>query len=88
MNLFNAHIVQTGEELCIAAGTTDHAAEVFVCFWAARTGGAPGEFAIGRGAPPEFLGDSIVEAVAGGDVAGVVVRQPDESMLFEPAIGA
>ncbi|HTG37404.1 hypothetical protein [Sphingomonas sp.] len=88
MNLFNALIVQTGEELCVAARDVDHAAEVFVCFWAARTGGAPGDFAIGRGAPPAYRGHVTVDAVERGDVAGVLVLQIDEMVAFEPAVGA
>lgn len=87
MKMFNVYIVETGEELCVAARTTDHAAEVLVTFWCARCGHAPGEFHIGRGAPSAYQNDFIVQNVAAGNVAGVFVRQPDNSLLFEPAIG-
>ena len=86
MNMFNVCIVQTGEEICVAARTWDHAAEVFITFWITRTGSAPGEFHIGTGAPERDMGDLVVQDVAAGHVAGVMVRQPDGSMLFEPAI--
>ena len=86
MKLFNVHIVESGEELGVVARTTDHAAEVFVTFRLARTGSAPGEFSIGRGAPVSYQDDIMVRHVAGGDVAGVLIRQPDGSLLFDAAI--
>jgi hypothetical protein len=87
MHLFNVTVAETSEELCVAARTTDHAAEVFVTFWIARTGSAPGEFSLGRGAPNGYRSHHVAEDVAAGEIAGIVVRQPDGSMLFEPAIG-
>ncbi len=88
MKLFNARIAQTDEELCIAALSADHASEVFVCFWVSRTGGLPGDFMIGRGAPLDYLGHDAVGTIEAGNVAGVVVRQTDGTMLFEPEIAA
>ena len=87
MRLHNVYIVQTGEELCVAARTTDHAAQVFITFWIARTGDAPGEFHVGVDDPEYYENDPIVQNVAKGDIAGVLVRQPDGSTLFDPAIG-
>jgi hypothetical protein len=87
MKLFNVTINDTGEELCVAARTMDHAAEVLITFWLARTGNAPGQFSVGRGALSAYGDDYIVQNVAAGDVAGVLVRQTDGSTLFEPAIG-
>jgi hypothetical protein len=87
VKLFNVHVAGTGEVLCVAARTSHHAAEVFVTFWLARTGDAPGEFSIGRGAPSEYQGDFTVENLRRGDVAGVVVRQANGLMLFEPPMG-
>lgn len=87
MKLFNVHVVGTGEVLCVAARTSHHAAEVFVTFWLARTSDAPGEFSIGRSAPPEYQGDFIVDNVGRGEVAGVIVRHSNGSMLFEPPMG-
>lgn len=87
MNLFTVQIAGTGEELCVAARTTDHAAEVLVTFWCARCGHAPGEFHIGPGAPSAYQNDFTVQNVAAGHVVGVIVRQPDGSMLFDPAVG-
>lgn len=86
MNLYHATITDTGEELCVTARTTDHAAEVFVTFWIARTGSAPGEFSVGRGAPIGYHGHPVVQNLATGDAAGVLVRQPDGAVLFEPAL--
>jgi hypothetical protein len=86
MNLFEVTVAETGEDLCVAARTMDHAAETFVTFWVARTGSAPGEFHIGRGAPLVYAGHPTVEIAASGDVAGVVVLQQDGFMLFEAAI--
>lgn len=88
MNLFYAYIVHTGEELCIAARTANHAVEVLMTFWVARTGSAPGEFNIGHGASGPYEDNEVVHNVALGDTAGVIVRQEDGSMIFEPAISA
>ncbi len=87
MKMFNVYIVETGEELCVAARSTDHCAEVFVTFWISRSGQAPGEFHVGTDAPDSYQGHPTVQIVAEGDVAGVIVRQQDGSMLFEAAIG-
>ena len=87
MKLFNIFVVQSGEELCVAARTSDHAAEVFVTFWLSRTAEAPGEFHVGRGAPEAFKDDVAAQLAARGNVSGVLVRQADGSTLFEQAIG-
>jgi hypothetical protein len=87
MRLYGAYVVQTGDELCVAARTADHAAEIFVTFHIARTGAVPGEFQIGSRAPAAYEGHPVTDAVAQGDVAGVIVRQTDGSMSFDPAIG-
>lgn len=88
MKLFNVNVTDTDEEFCVAARGFDHAAEVFITFWAARTGDAPGEFSIDRGAPSSCAGHPTVHAVAHGNVAGVFVRQTDATLVFESAIGA
>lgn len=87
MKLFNVFITDTGEELCIAARNKDHAAEVFVTFWFARTGEAPGEFHLGAGAPETYAIDKTIDDVARATLAGVIVRETDGSTRFEPAIG-
>ena len=87
MKLYTVNILDTGEELCVAARSTDQCAEVVVTFWIARSGGAPGEFSVERGAPADYRNDTLVLNVAQGNVAGVVVRQQDGSLLFEAAIG-
>lgn len=87
MKVFNAYVVQTGEEVCVIARSADHAAEVFVTFWIARTGDAPGEFHVEQGAPGALKDDIYVQTIAEGDAAGVIVRHPDGSTLFDPAIG-
>lgn len=85
MRLFNIKNESTGEELCVAATDMDHASAVYVIFWISRSGGAPGRFSIGRGAPAEFKDNFTVKTVERGEIAGVVVQQLDGSMLFEPA---
>jgi hypothetical protein len=85
MKLFNAKNDNTGEVLCIAARDMDHASAVYVTFWIARSGNAPGAFSIGRGAPAEFQDSFTAKTVERGDVAGVIVQQLDGSMLFEAA---
>lgn len=85
MKLYTATVVETGEQLCIAARTSDHAAEVLVTFWCARSGRMPGTFEIERGAPAVYRDNSFVRLVAAGELAGVIVRQMDGSMLFEAA---
>lgn len=87
MKLYTAHITATGEELCIAARTFNHAADVFVTFWIARTGDAPGQFYISDELASEYENSVVVEAVALGEAAGVIVRQSDGSMFFDPAMG-
>lgn len=87
MKLFNIYVVQSGEELCVAARSSDHAAEVFVTFWLSRTSDAPGEFHVGRGAPEAFKDDVAAQLAAQGDVSGVLIRQADGTTLFERAIG-
>lgn len=87
MNFFTVNIVQTGEELCVAARTSDHAAEVFLTFWCARTGQAPGEFHVRTEPAKAYENNPVVENIAAGEMAGVLVHQSDGSMLFEPAIG-
>jgi hypothetical protein len=85
MKLYNVHILETGEELCVAARSADHAAEVIVTFWFARTGSAPGRFDVQAGAPPAYSENSFVRLVADGELAGVIIRQLDGSMIFEAA---
>ena len=85
MKLFNVRNDNTGEEMCIAATDMDHASAVYVTFWIARSGDAPGRFSICRGAPADFKDNFTVKTVERGDVAGVIVQQLDGSMLFEPA---
>lgn len=85
MKLYTVKIVETGEELCVGARTADHAAEVLVTFWAARSGTMPGTFEVEPGAPVTFRDNSFVRLVAAGELAGVIVRQMDGSMLFEAA---
>ena len=85
MKLYSIPIHETGEELCIAARTSDHAAEVLVTFWFARTGSAPGRFNVQAGAPLAYKNNPFVRLVAAGELAGVIVRQLDGSMLFEAA---
>ena len=87
VNLYNVYIVETAEELCAAARTFDHAAEVFVTFWIGRTGGAPGEFHVGRGAPAEYAKEPIVRSVTERGLAGIIWRREDGSMRFEPLSG-
>lgn len=87
MKLFNARIDATGEELCVVARTMNHAADVVVTFWVARTMEAPGAFSIGRGAPAEYRDDISVKITKAGNVSGVIVRQENGSMLFEPMMG-
>ena len=86
MKLYNAHIHDTGEELCVAARSADDAAEVLVTFWCARSGTMPGRFYITAGAPPLYKGDTLVRLIARGELAGVIIRQLDGTMIFEPAI--
>ncbi len=87
MKLYTAHVMETGEELCVAARNSDQCADVFVTFWIARSGRAPNEFYTERGVPAGYRDHTLVLNVAQGDVPGVVVRQRDGSMLFEPVIG-
>jgi len=85
MKLFNVRNDNTGEEMCVAATDMDHAAAVYVTFWIARSGDAPGRFSIGKGAPADFKDNFTVKTVERGEVAGVIVQQLDGSMLFEAA---
>ena len=85
MKLYNVNIHETGEQLCIAARSADHAAEVLVTFWCARSGTMPGRFDVGPGAPAAYGDDPFVRLVADGELAGVIIRQLDSSMLFEAA---
>lgn len=85
MNIYNARIDRTGEELGIVARTMDHAAEVFVCFWIARTGSPPGKFDIGSGPPSPLIDNVVIPIIEAGDVAGVVVVLDDGSTTFDPA---
>ena len=87
MKIFTIRHTKTDEIICIAARTTNHAAQVFVSFLLARTGSAPGEFHVERGAPPGYVDNFFVRNIAKGDNAGVIVRQTDGSMLFDPATG-
>ncbi|WP_057883652.1 hypothetical protein [Tsuneonella troitsensis] len=86
MKLYSIHIRETGENLCVAARSADHAAEVLVTFWCARSGTMPGRFYITAGAPPLYKGDTLVRRIARGKLAGVIIRQLDGTMIFEPAI--
>lgn len=85
MKLYTVTIVETGEQLCIAARTSDHAAEVLVTFWAARSGTMPGRFNVQPGIPAAYRDNSFVRLVGAGELAGVIIRQRDDTMLFEPA---
>ncbi len=85
MRLFNIKNDSTNEVLCVAATDMDHASAVYVTFWIARSGDAPGRFSIGRGAPSDFKDNFTVKTIERGDVAGVIAQQLDGSMLFEPA---
>jgi len=85
MKLFNIKNDTTDEEMCVAATDMDHASAVYVTFWIARSGDAPGRFTIGRGAPADFKDNLTVKTVERGEIAGVIVHQLDGSMLFEPA---
>jgi len=85
MRLFNIKNDSTGEVLCVAAKDMDHASAVYVTFWIARSGDAPGRFNIGRGAPAEIKDNFTVKTVERGEIAGVIVHQMDGSVLFEPA---
>lgn len=87
MKLYGIAISLTGEELCVAASSVDHAAEIFVTFWIASSGSAPGKFAITGGVPAAYQDNVTVNLIGQGDVAGVIVRQTDGSMLFEPTMG-
>jgi hypothetical protein len=86
MNLYSIHIRETGEKLCVAARTSDHAAEVLVTFWCARSGTSPGTFEVEPGAPASYKNDKLVRLVSQGELAGVIIRQLDGAMNFEPAI--
>lgn len=86
MNLYTTHIRETGEELCVAARSADHAAAVLVTFWCARSGTMPGRFEVEAGAPPIYKNDKFVRLVSQGELAGVIIRQLDGTMIFEPAI--
>lgn len=86
MNAYKVKIQNTGEEVCVVARSMPHASDVLVSFWFFRCGKAPGEFQIETGAPTEYRGHPTVRHAAAGKVAGVIVRQMDGSMLFEPAI--
>lgn len=85
MKLYNVCIRETEEELCVAARSADHAAEIIVTFWFARTGCAPGLFDVQAGIPDAYRDNSFVRLVAAGELAGVIVRQMDGSMIFEAA---
>lgn len=87
MKMFAIEIALTGEQLCVAARNRDHAAQVFVTFWIARTGSAPGTFTVAAGLPEAFNGDMTAMIVAQGDAPGVLVRQTDGSTVFDAAIG-
>lgn len=86
MNIFKA-ITDTGEEVGVAARTIDHAALVFVTVWIGRTGTHPGAFSIIMGAPKGYEGDATVETIRRGDMAGMLVRQADGVMHFDPTFG-
>jgi len=86
VKLYTVHILDTDEELGVAALSTDQCADVFVTFWVSRTGSAPGEFYIEDEMPVSYPDDAIIENVEKGEVAGVLVLQSDGSLLFEPAI--
>jgi hypothetical protein len=86
MKIYGIHIRETGEELCIAARSADHAAEVLVTFWCARSGTMPGRFDVEAGAPPAYKNEKFVRLVAQGEIAGVIIRQLDGTMIFEPAL--
>lgn len=86
MNLYNVRIRETGEEVCVAARSADHAAEVIVTFWCARSGTMPGRFDVEAGASPAYKNDKFVRLVSRGELAGVIIRQLDGTMIFEPAI--
>lgn len=85
MKIYTAQIIETSEEVCVVARTIDHASEVLVTFWFARTGSAPGRYDVEAGAPTAYQNDLFVRFVADGELAGVVIRQLDGSMVFEPA---
>lgn len=87
MKLFNVRNDCTGEILCVAARDMDHASAVYVTFWIARSGDAPGRFSIGRGAPAEIKDNFTVKTIERGEIAGVIVHQLDGSVLFEAAFG-
>jgi hypothetical protein len=85
MKLFNITIGETGEELCVAARTMDHAAEVFTCFWVARCGSAPSQFSVGKGPPAAFKDEFVIQHAGLGEIAGVLVRHADGSIHFDAA---
>lgn len=86
MQLYTIQHIETDEVLCIAARGINHAAQVFVTFLMARTGSAPGRFDVERVPPSDYAGDFFVENVAADDAAGVIIRQANGSMLFDPVI--
>lgn len=86
MKLYNIAIEETGEELCVAARSVEHAAEVIVTFWCARSGTMPGRFDLKSGALPAYKNENFVRLVAQGELAGVIIRQLDGTMIFEPAL--
>ena len=87
MHLYTAHITNTGEELCVAARTPHHGAEVLATFWIARTGAHPGRFFIKDGPPSTYEDAFTLEIIAEGDASGVIVRQTDGSLHFDVAMG-
>lgn len=86
MNLYTV-ITDTGEMVCIAARTIDHAAVAFISVWMGRTGAHPGAFSITMGAPKAYEDDETTETIRLGDVTGMLVRQVDGVMHFESAFG-
>lgn len=85
MKLYSIRIRETGEVLCVAARTCDHAAEVLATFWFARSGTMPGRFEVRPGAPGTYRNSPFVGVVGDGELAGVIIRQLDGSMIFEAA---
>lgn len=86
MKIYTVHILDTDEELGVAALNTDDCVDVFATFWVSRTGCEPGMFYVEDKVPVSFPEDMIIQHIEEGDLAGVIVLQCDGTLLFEPAI--
>ena len=84
MHLYNAHIDGVELDTLILARSGSHAAEIFLTFYAATHGTAPGNFEILRSELPKIpiLGD--LHQLAAGHASGVILFDEHGDFRLEP----